>query len=220
MLTKLTRIMRSRERGDARYKSSWKPKFAKAYETAFKAFDESNPGNDRYIIHHELGVCSCPSFLTSRFLICKHVCGPANKDDTFFHNVSRERLPPFWIVDPYPALLHGSSAPPRPRAQPERSTADVLADGLDPMSGIDVDRYESADEVEVLESWEAQREQLRQLTEEGFAFISRQEAASAQPRAANPLLKTLKKGLKNIKRREGRVNVTWAPNTGDEMYIL
>lgn len=48
--------------------------------------------------------CSCPSFLNSRFLICKHIVHCFEKMSTtnrvaFFDTVRRSRFPPFWVSD-------------------------------------------------------------------------------------------------------------------------
>jgi hypothetical protein len=56
--------------------------------------------------------------------------------------------------------------------------------------------------------------------EETRAFLERQEAANAQPRAANVVLKAWQKGLKYSKRREQSLSRSnWGHGVGDGMYI-
>jgi hypothetical protein len=56
--------------------------------------------NDRYYTDPAKWTCSCPHFLTSRFLICKHIIAcyePIVERIDFFNNVTRSRTSPFWI---------------------------------------------------------------------------------------------------------------------------
>lgn len=63
------------------------------------------------------GVCGCPSFLHSRFLLCKHLIRlttPASRPPAYFGTVERLLVQPFWripqeAIDQEQALLRGST---------------------------------------------------------------------------------------------------------------
>ncbi|KAJ8077382.1 hypothetical protein PM082_001812 [Marasmius tenuissimus] len=59
--------------------------------------------NGRYYTSLEKWVCSCPSYLISRFLLCKHLVRKALEKGiptplAFFQNLQRNHYPPFYIL--------------------------------------------------------------------------------------------------------------------------
>ncbi|KAJ8095385.1 hypothetical protein PM082_023155 [Marasmius tenuissimus] len=62
---------------------------------------ESDGQNERYYTSLEKWVCSCPSYLISRFLLCKHLVRKAlglkiSTPVLFFHSLRRNHYPPFY----------------------------------------------------------------------------------------------------------------------------
>ncbi|KAF8197642.1 hypothetical protein K438DRAFT_1967191 [Mycena galopus ATCC 62051] len=65
---------------------------------------DREPGS--YYTHLEKWVCSCPAFLISRFLLCKHLVREANTilnnkpltDLSFFANLRRNHFPPYYSI--------------------------------------------------------------------------------------------------------------------------
>ncbi|KAJ7625689.1 hypothetical protein FB45DRAFT_979820 [Roridomyces roridus] len=86
------------------------------------------PVNPAYKTDMKKGLCTCPAFAISRFLICKHVVqGYRRVPPVFFLEVKRQRTVPFWA---HPSL--------RPAADGTGSTdADTTA-----MAGTDSDEDE------------------------------------------------------------------------------
>jgi hypothetical protein len=82
---KLQQILNGRERADWRktFKAEWKSLIQK-------------PVNNHYTMDLEHWVCACPYFLTSRFMICKHLIhAKGSMDPQFFLTVRRNRTCPF-----------------------------------------------------------------------------------------------------------------------------
>lgn len=81
---------------------SWRRDFKRAWNKAVKTpFTGSlNPG---YRPQAHLWVCTCPSFVTSRFLLCKHLVQSVQPvPPIFFLEATRNRRAPFWS---HPALV-------------------------------------------------------------------------------------------------------------------
>jgi hypothetical protein len=86
------------------------PKWRKDFKSAWrKAMNTpiTMPLNEKYRPDAKRFVCTCPQFVVSRFLICKHVVqlfhpvGPI-----FFLQVTRNRSTPFWSHPSLKPLLH------------------------------------------------------------------------------------------------------------------
>lgn len=80
------------------YQASWRRDFKKDW----KAARAMNLGNTVHTTDVDGWVCSCPGFVQSRFLLCKHLV-KAKEIDTpvsasFFRDVKRRRRPPFWVI--------------------------------------------------------------------------------------------------------------------------
>ena len=75
---------------------SWRRDFKAAWKKAIKT-PITMPLNERYRPDAKQFVCTCPQFVVSRFLICKHLVQlfqPVNP--IFFLEVTRNRTIPFW----------------------------------------------------------------------------------------------------------------------------
>jgi len=96
----LTR-MQSLLQGDHRKATaSWRKGFKKEWKKKTERLDSLEP--DRIQYYHTDPVrwtCGCPYFLTSRFLICKHILScyePISDPVDFFRTIQRRRDSPFW----------------------------------------------------------------------------------------------------------------------------
>jgi hypothetical protein len=95
-------------------------------------------------------ICGCPSFLNSRFLLCKHIFScyePVSDRIDFFQSVQRRRVPPFWT---HRQLVL------QPQYQP--SQADTKADEI---NDVDSDEDENIDPAMI------EQDQLVEPEEEG-----------------------------------------------------
>jgi hypothetical protein len=76
------------------------PSWRKAFKRAWKKAAETPitlPLNEKYRPDAHKWVCTCPSFSTSRFLICKHLVQAVHAvPPYFFLEVKRNRTTPFW----------------------------------------------------------------------------------------------------------------------------
>jgi hypothetical protein len=84
--------------GTGRYRElpSWRKTFKRVWK---KAMDTpiSIPLNDRYRPDPDRWVCTCLKFLTSRFLLCKHLVQAVKPvPPHFFMEVNRNQTTPFW----------------------------------------------------------------------------------------------------------------------------
>ncbi|CAG8857600.1 8668_t:CDS:2, partial [Gigaspora margarita] len=60
-----------------------------------KAASKQVTNKDKYLVDHNRWICSCCSFLKSRFYICKHLVAPIGMmDSDFFHKVCRNKTYP------------------------------------------------------------------------------------------------------------------------------
>jgi len=81
---------------------TWRKDFKAAWKKASKTAI-TMPLNDKYKPNAKRFVCTCPQFVISRFLICKHLVQSFHPvDPIFFLQVSRNRSPPFWS---HPSLV-------------------------------------------------------------------------------------------------------------------
>ena len=119
---KLNQLLR--ETGRYRELSSWRKGFKKTWRKLEKT-PITIPLNDAYRPNVEKWICTCPSFVVSRFLACKHlVQGICRVPPTFFLEANRYREPPFWR---------------HPSLRPLEETAVEIADTRDRVGGNDVD---------------------------------------------------------------------------------
>jgi hypothetical protein len=85
--------------GRARDRADWRDELKREWRLCEEK--ETSPPDEfpylKYAPNPRTWTCSCPAFLISRFLICKHLiqlCHPVPA--TFFHEVKRNRTLPFW----------------------------------------------------------------------------------------------------------------------------
>jgi hypothetical protein len=82
--------------GRYRKRAAWRKEFKKQWKLcAVKPIED--PDKLEYNPRPYLWVCSCPAFIKSRFLICKHLVQKVHPvKPAFFYQVSRERVCPIW----------------------------------------------------------------------------------------------------------------------------
>ena len=69
--------------------------------------EEENRPRGKYLTEVDRWTCSCPAYLISRFLLCKHLVKEANQilndapltDLSFFFNLRRRRYPPYYKME-------------------------------------------------------------------------------------------------------------------------
>lgn len=82
--------------GRHRQRATWRKDFQKEWKRCAAA-EISDPKNASYNPRPYHWVCGCPSFVKSRFLICKHLIQKVHPvNSAFFRQVSRERTFPIW----------------------------------------------------------------------------------------------------------------------------
>jgi hypothetical protein len=76
---------------------SWHVAFKKEWEHAASTAI-THPVNEKYAMDPLCGVCTCPAFVQSRFLICKHVVQSYHPVHPFFFLsvLARAQMMPFW----------------------------------------------------------------------------------------------------------------------------
>lgn len=76
------------------------PDWRKAFKSEWERCESALitlPINDAYRPDPHKWTCACPYFVTSRFLVCKHLVHAVETvDPIFFYEVSRNRTTPFW----------------------------------------------------------------------------------------------------------------------------
>ncbi|KAG1812276.1 hypothetical protein EV424DRAFT_106803 [Suillus variegatus] len=95
--------------GRFRELSSWRKEFKQDWLRAINT-PITIPLNPKYQPDPHHWVCTCPHFVKSRFLICKHLVQNVHPvAPTFFLEVQRNRTTPFWM---HPSLIPLDSCPP------------------------------------------------------------------------------------------------------------
>ena len=94
----ITRMQGIRSGGNRTATAPWRKPFKKEWKNLQGKI--MNPDNiNRYHTDPLKWVCACEAFITSRFLICKHLVHcvlPFDNTAEFFRNVQRRRTWPFW----------------------------------------------------------------------------------------------------------------------------
>lgn len=81
---------------------SWRKEFKKEWKKCIQA-KITLPLNDKYRPDPVRWVCTCPYYVTSRFLLCKHLVQSVHPvHPIFFLEVTRNRKSPFWS---HPSLI-------------------------------------------------------------------------------------------------------------------
>lgn len=116
---RLTNIGRYRELPD------WRKAFKRQWNRSLHA-KMSWPINPKYKPDTHRWVCTCPYFVTSRFLLCKHLVQSVKPvDPIFFLEVQRNRTTPFWS---HPRLRSLESAPSAAATVPNLEAEDPRED--------------------------------------------------------------------------------------------
>jgi len=144
-----------------------------AFKRAWKECSNKTWSGISYAINPTKWTCSCPDYLQSRFLICKHlVQSVCPVDPNFFNEVRRSRVPPFWI--------HNDLIP--------------LVQGLEPMNEGDVSSTEprsddESDDDEYVETIREHEEQAGGATNEIVGEESRENWEEVNRRVSEKLQK-------------------------------
>jgi hypothetical protein len=81
-------------------KASWRKAFKHEWKKLTIRSQTIDPGSiQQYHANPTQWCCGCPSFINSRFLICKHLVfcyKPILDPVRFFREIRRQRVPPFW----------------------------------------------------------------------------------------------------------------------------
>ena len=93
---------------------TWRKEFKRAWKIAMKT-PITMPMNEKYRPDVKRFVCTCPHFVVSRFLLCKHLVQQFHSvDPKFFLEVTRNRCSPFWS---------------HPSLKPLANTEDIMEEG-------------------------------------------------------------------------------------------
>jgi len=136
-----------RETGRYRELSSWRKGFKKTWRKLEKTYIAILL-NDAYRPDVKRWICTCPSFVVSRFLVCKHlVQGMRRVPSTFFLEADRYREPPFW--------RHPSLRPLEETITGITDTRDHVVGGdMDDEDGAEGDDDEENDDDDLDEIWQ------------------------------------------------------------------
>lgn len=88
-----------RNRDNRKTSASWRKAFKKQWKQLRDREIESN-SIQKYHTNPALWTCACDAFLSSRFLLCKHIIhcyNPITDPIGFFSRVRRQRSSPFWV---------------------------------------------------------------------------------------------------------------------------
>jgi hypothetical protein len=146
--------------GRNREPSSWRKAFKREWRK-LESRTVTEPVNDAYKPNVEQWVCTCPAFVVSRFLICKHLVHLVRRvPPTFFIEAQRRRTCPFWQHPDLQSLLDEDDLDPlEPSSSGSHGSDDSHltldeSDGL----GLEVDDeipYENDDD-DLIHSYEQQ----------------------------------------------------------------
>jgi hypothetical protein len=133
----------------------WRKKFKSEWNKALNT-PITMPLNEKYRPDTTRFVCTCPQFVISRFLICKHIVQLFHPvDPIFFLEVTRNRTTPFWSHPSLRPLSNDENA-----AMPDQP---VAANGNDYIrenaarNDFDDGEFESDDEM-LVDTWEGMDE--------------------------------------------------------------
>ncbi|KAI5452823.1 hypothetical protein NCC49_006363 [Naganishia albida] len=220
---------------DGKHKSSWRKTFKAEYGIAEKA--KLTTPSQQYFTDQELGVCGCPSFLLSRFLLCKHLYRGRRRTPHWYHTVRRFRQAPFWREPMHTAHdtddddpdaesmgLHDLGGEQREgnhrRVQPASADADDVASG--PMDDIRLEDCEDSDaelriqqETEKYEASERKKESIQRRMDQ---YFRRQWDVNADSRGVASLVKRLDMVMKEFERKEEQNVPTWGRANRHTMF--
>lgn len=95
----LNRMEAIRNNDNRKASASWRKAFKKEWKQ-FKDREIDPKSIQKYHTNPTMWTCACDAFLSSRFLICKHIIhryDPITDPITFFTRVRRQRVSPFWV---------------------------------------------------------------------------------------------------------------------------
>ena len=140
-----------RETGRYRELSSWRKEFKKVWRKLEKT-PITVPLNDAYRPDVKRWICTCPSFVVSRFLACKHLIqGMHRVPPTFFLEADRYREPPFWR---HPSLRPLDSEEIAAGIADTDTRDHAVGDDVDDVDGGEGDDEEENDDDDLDEIWQ------------------------------------------------------------------
>lgn len=147
--------------GRYRELSSWRRDFKKEWR-ALEKRQITLPINDAYRPNTEKWTCTCPAFVVSRFLICKHLIQNVQRvPPIFFLEAKRARSVPFW--------KHKTLRPMSSVDQVEASNNEGDGSDDDDIAGMDDDddegNFVETNECDGLTFEEAMEGEIKMITE-------------------------------------------------------
>jgi hypothetical protein len=161
----------------------WREEFKAAWKKAQKT-QITMPINEKYRPDVKRFVCTCPQFVISRFLICKHLVQlfcPVNP--VFFLEVTRNRTVPFWSHSTLRPLANADDGVALKELEDRTETGDgggndnkahvVIGEGdVLNTAGIELDSLGSddsgfeSDDNQLVDTWEGRGDEERNMYEE------------------------------------------------------
>ncbi|KAJ9111014.1 hypothetical protein QFC22_006610 [Naganishia vaughanmartiniae] len=234
MYDNLIEIRASLRERDGEEKSAWRKAFRADFVDSFDRFHEAKRTAQRTtytprfidLLH---GTCSCRYFVTSRFLLCSHICGPQDVDRLYFNNVRRHRAPPFWrmehaVMEPAErGRQANSTAISIDQQRPGENTAggrsdmtlnEVMALENGPiLQEDDVISPEAAEWLQCEADWDI-------FFERGRALMQRQRSAGARAVAVEDMVKEVKRSINASVSVEQNVVRTWENRSDRRHYSM
>lgn len=211
--------------------SAWR----KSFRAEWRKCEDRAIGNAEHVEHAyrpdvKRWVCTCPAFLVSRFLICKHLIQLLHRvPTTFFRTAQRNRTTPFW--------KHADLVPLTEEVPDEPDNAVAVAASFaemrhDPdIPDDEDDDFLDDDEPAWLAStatFEAEIDHDIALLEDFVAGLKHQrqfkdfrvvEAVRRQGAGMLRLAEALQKKEKNVQINGGRRQNTWSSETSSVMFF-
>ncbi|KAH9038201.1 hypothetical protein EDB85DRAFT_2072801 [Lactarius pseudohatsudake] len=141
------------------------PKWRGEFKAAWKKAEETPitmPMNKKYRPDVKRFVCTCPQFVISRFLICKHLVQlfhPVNP--VFFLEVTRNWTVPFWSHPTLKPLVNSED-----NIDSELDDRAATGDDMLNTAGIELDDSGESDNNQLVDIWEGREDGERKTYEE------------------------------------------------------
>lgn len=208
--------------GRARDRATWRAAF-KAEWRELELRDTARPGKfpyKRYAPDPHKWICACEAYLTSRFLICKHLiqsCHPVSP--WFFIQAERGRTAPFWV---HPSLVPLTNASGKTTKPPDFLPTDWCPSST--QSSDDAGNHDDAQSRELGATYATKMERMASDLE-GLASYVRYQIPFGERRAYDQFQKQCSKALdfySDILERERINNSQHAqrPKTWENFHLM
>lgn len=220
--TKLGNLLTSTGR-DYRELCSWRKEFKRTWKK-LETREITLPINDAYRPNTTKWTCTCPFFVTSRFLICKHLIQRVHRVPAiFFLEVKRHRSVPFWrhaslkVLDDEDLNEHVNMAAAEEDYDDELPDAsdeeeEEFDDAVEAMGGRTFNEVLS-DDIDLIAEFLAGLKFQRQFRDQRFLNVLEREGAGFF-RLAKSCLEMERK----LKRSVGDMPLTWDKSTITTMF--